>query len=208
MACRAGHCGFRHAGAGVISAPSEPWGGAAAAAAECRKCRTAAGSGGVSSLNRAMLIGNVGQAPEIRSTQTGQRIANFSLATNERWKDKHSGEQRERTEWHRIVVFNEHLVGVIERFVDKGSQLFVEGKLQTRKWTDNAGVERYSTEIVLQNYDGDIRLLGSPNGSGGRPPPAEPDSYGSRPYSARHDAPSTLGGVARGGADLDDEIPF
>lgn len=164
------------------------------------------------SLNRATLIGNVGQKPEIRSTQGGTRIANFSLATSERWKDRVSGEQKERTEWHRVVVFNEHLVGIVERYVDKGSKLLVEGKLQTRKWTDNNNIERYSTEIVLQNYAGNILLLDSAGGN--RPPPADsPDDYGhtdraQAPYSARHDNPGAVGAAHTPRHELDDEIPF
>ena len=152
----------------------------------------------MSGLNRVMLIGNVGQKPEIRSSQGGTRIANFSLATNERWKDRTSGEQKERVEGHRIVVFNEHLVGIIEKYVDKGSKLMVEGKLQTRKWTGNDNVERYSTEIVLANYAGQILLLDS-GGGGNRPPAADPEDYSgastSAPTHQRRD-------------EFDDEIPF
>lgn len=157
-------------------------------------------------LNRAQLIGHVGQKPEIRSTQTGGRIANFSLATSERWKDRASGEQQERTEWHRIVVFNEHLVAVVERFVGKGSKLFVEGKLQTRKWADNSGVERYTTEIVLAAYGGQIVLLDRAS-DGTRPPAAQPGDYGG--YNAPSTTTAARARPASGvGSDLDDEIPF
>lgn len=153
----------------------------------------------MSSLNRVMLIGNLGRDPEIRSTQDGKRIANLNLATSESWKDRVSGERKERTEWHRIVIFNEHLVELVEKYCRKGSKLFVEGALQTRKWTDNNNVERYSTEIVLQAFRGEIRLLDSAGG-GNRPPPASsPDDYGTGghapPPRARRD-------------DLDDDIPF
>lgn len=150
-------------------------------------------------MNRAELIGNVGQAPEIRTTQSGRRVASFSLATNERWTDKASGEKREHTEWHRVVVWNEGLVSVVERFVEKGKQLFVAGSLRTRKWTDQAGVERWTTEVVLSAFDGQIELLGGGSGGGNRPPPAE--SY---------DGPGTgTAAPARTGRDeLDDDIPF
>lgn len=162
----------------------------------------------MSSLNRASLIGNVGQRPEIRSTNQGTRIATFSLATSDRWKDRHSNEQKERTEWHRIVVFNEHLVPIVEQYVDKGSKLYVEGKLQTRKWTDNSGIERYTTEIVLAAYAGQIVLLDRANASG-RPPPAEPDYYGGPSYGARHDNPAAASATTRTRRDeLDDDIPF
>lgn len=111
------------------------------------------------SLNKVQLIGNVGKDPEIRSTQGGTEIANLSVATSESWKDKASGERKEKTEWHRVVIFNPGLVGVVKSYVKKGSKIYLEGQLQTRKWTDNAGVEKYSTEIVLQNFGGSLILL-------------------------------------------------
>jgi len=110
-------------------------------------------------MNKAMLIGNIGQDPVIGTTQSGTRIANLSIATSESWKDKNTGEYKSNTEWHKVVVFDESLVGVIERFVRKGSKLFVEGALQTRKYTKNDGTEQYTTEIVLQRYKGKIELL-------------------------------------------------
>lgn len=152
-------------------------------------------------LNRVQLLGNVGAAPEIRSTQTGQRIANFNLATNESWKDKGTGEKRERVEWHRVVVFNEGLVGIVEQFVKKGSKLFVEGQIRTRKWADNAGVDHYSTEIVIANFAGQIILLDSAGGN--RPPPASAEDYGGGPGYSPAPAPAH---TRRD--DLDDEIPF
>ena len=112
------------------------------------------------SLNKVCLIGNVGQDPEIRSTQTGGKIANFSLATTENWKDKNTGEKKSKTEWHRIVVFQEGLVGVIESYIKKGSKIYIEGALQTRKWTDNNGADKYTTEIVLQGYSCRMEMLG------------------------------------------------
>jgi len=156
----------------------------------------------MSGLNRVTLIGNVGREPEIRSTQGGTRIANFTVATNERWKDRASGEQKERVEWHRIVVFNEHLVGIVERFVNKGSKLLVEGKMQTRKWTDNNGIERYTTEVVLAAYSGQILLLDS-TGAGTRPPEATPEDYSGASYPQ----PAAAGAHVRRD-ELDDEIPF
>ena len=117
------------------------------------------------SMNRAMLIGNVGQDPDIRTTQSGAKIAAFSLATNESWTDKRSGERVERTEWHRIVVFNEPLAELVEKFVGKGDKLYVEGTLRTREWEDSEGVQRYTTEITLGTFDGRVVLLGSRNGN-------------------------------------------
>lgn len=112
------------------------------------------------SLNKVTIIGNVGNDPEIRSMNSGDRVANLSIATSESWKDKQSGEKREKTEWHRVVVWNEHLVKVIDDYVNKGDKLYIEGKLQTRKWQDQSGNDRYSTEIVLQGFDGKLLMLG------------------------------------------------
>src|SRR6202142_1052527 len=111
------------------------------------------------SVNKVILVGNLGRDPEIRSTNDGTRIANLALATSETWRDRNSGERKERTEWHRVVIFNERLVEVVEKYVRKGSKLYIEGALQTRKWTDNAGVEKYSTEIVLQRFRGELTML-------------------------------------------------
>ena len=110
------------------------------------------------SVNKVILVGNVGNDPEIRTFGNGGKVANFSLATSENWRDKQSGERKEKTEWHRVAVFNDGLVGVIERYVKKGSKLYVEGKLQTRKWTDNSGQEKYTTEIVLQGYNSTLTI--------------------------------------------------
>ena len=111
------------------------------------------------SVNKVILIGNLGADPEVRHTQDGRPVCNLRVATSENWRDKSSGERRERTEWHRVVVFNDHLVNVIEKYLRKGSKIYVEGQLQTRKWTDNQGQERYSTEVVLQRYRGEITML-------------------------------------------------
>ena len=111
------------------------------------------------SINKVILLGNVGGDPVIRSTQDGKKIATFSLATSEKWKDKNSSESREKTEWHRVVVFSDGLVGIIEKYIKKGTKLFVEGSLQTRKWTGNEGVEKYTTEIVLQGFNNKLEII-------------------------------------------------
>jgi single-strand DNA-binding protein len=144
------------------------------------------------SLNKVQLIGNLGKDPDIRATQSGDKIANLSLATSESWKDKQSGERRERTEWHRVVIFNPHLAEVAEKYLAKGSKVYVEGQLQTRKWTDQQGVEKYTTEIVLQKFGGAILIL-----SGGK------QADGSQAQAPRAAAPG-----AGKPAELDDDIPF
>lgn len=128
-------------------------------------------------LNRVMLIGNVGQDPGIRSTQAGKQVATLSLATSERWTDRQSGEKKERTEWHRIVVWPEGLVGVVEKHVRKGSKIYIEGTLRTRKWQDQHGADRYSTEVVLNGFDAKLWLLDKNNSTTyeRRPPAPEDD---------------------------------
>jgi single-strand DNA-binding protein len=116
-----------------------------------------------SSLNKVMLIGNLGRDPEIRTFQNGGRIANFSLATSESWKDKATGERKEKTEWHRISILNENLVGIAERYLKKGARVYIEGQLETRKWTDQEGKEHYSTEIVLRPFRGQLNMLDAKN---------------------------------------------
>jgi single-strand DNA-binding protein len=111
------------------------------------------------SVNKVILLGNVGGDPTIRTTQDGKKIATFSLATSDKWKDKQSGEQRDKTEWHRVVVFSEGLAGIVERYVKKGTKIFVEGSLQTRKWTGNDGVEKYTTEIILQGFNNKLEII-------------------------------------------------
>ena len=148
------------------------------------------------SVNKVILVGNLGRDPEIRSTQDGTRVANLSLATSESWKDKTSGERRERTEWHRVVIFNDRLVDVVERFLKKGSKIYIEGQLQTRKWTDQSGQERYTTEIVLQRYRGELTMLDSR--AGGDTSGAGAGSSGGPPDA----------GPGRTPADFDDDIPF
>ena len=111
------------------------------------------------SINKVILIGNLGKDPEIRSMQDGKTIVNFSIATSENWKYKSSGESREKTEWHRVVIFNEHLAKVAQNYLKKGSKVYLEGQLQTRKWTDQSGVEKYTTEVVLQRFKGELTML-------------------------------------------------
>ena len=111
------------------------------------------------SVNKVILLGNLGRDPDIRTMQNGKKVCSFSMATSDSWKDKETGEKKEKTEWHRVVVFNEGLVGVVENYVKKGTKLYIEGSLQTRKWTDDSGIEKYTTEIVIQGYGGRIDIL-------------------------------------------------
>lgn len=127
-------------------------------------------------INKVILIGNVGSDPEIRSMQSGDKVANLSLATSERWTDKQTGDKREKTEWHRVVVFGP-LVNVVENYVKKGSKLWIEGKLQTRKWTDQSGQDKWTTEVVLQGYNANLTMLdskGSPSAERGAPVQTQP----------------------------------
>ena len=160
------------------------------------------------SVNKVILVGNLGRDPEIRSTQDGTRVANLSLATSESWRDKNSGERRERTEWHRVVVFNDRLVDVCERFLKKGSKIYIEGALQTRKWTDQSGQEKYTTEVVLQKFRGELTMLDGRGGGGS----GESDDAGGG-FSDSGGSSSGPGRMGRapagaGGGDLDDDIPF
>lgn len=155
------------------------------------------------SLNKVTLIGNLGQDPEIRNMQDGRKLATFSLATSENWRDRSSGERRERTEWHRIVVFSEGLVRVIEQYIKKGSKLYIEGQLQTRKWTDQNGQDRYTTEVVLQNFNSSLIMLdGRSGGSAGS---YDQGGYGE---SASQAAPFSGESGFGGGSAMDDDIPF
>ena len=155
----------------------------------------------MSSVNKCILVGNVGKDPEVRTFGNGNKVANFSLATSESWRDKQSGEKREKTEWHNVAVFGDGLTGVIERYVKKGSKLYIEGKLQTRKWQDRDGNDKYTTEIVLQGPGASLVMLDSRNQSGGQ------NSYGD--YD-RNQAQATqdYGQMPQQDFDLDDEIPF
>ena len=156
------------------------------------------------SVNKVMLIGNLGRDPEVRHTQDGKPVVTLNLATSETWKDRNSGERKERTEWHRVVIFNENLCRVAEQYLRKGSTLYIEGALQTRKWTDNAGVEKYTTEVVLQRFRGELTMLGGRNDGGGGAPSGGGD-YGGSSSGGDSGGSSSYGG---GSPDLDDEIPF
>ena len=186
------------------------------------------------SVNKVILVGNLGKDPEVRSSQSGQKIVSFSLATSDTWNDRASGEKRERTEWHRVVIFNDRLADVAERFLRKGRKVYLEGALQTRKWTDQGGQERYTTEVIVDRFRGELVLLDSRNGGegdgGGFGGGGGGSSYGG--YStgggnsdygnaggngggSRLPAPQRGGGGApsggwdaSGSGDLDDEIPF
>ena len=154
------------------------------------------------SVNKVILIGNLGKDPEIRAFQSGGRVASFSVATSENWKDKASGEKKERTEWHRVSVLNDKLVELVERYIKKGSKVYIEGQLETRKWTDKDGQEKYSTEVVLRPFRGEITMLDSPASGGRSSPSMGSDDRGSFGGS------SSSGGSIGGGSDLDDSIPF
>ena len=145
------------------------------------------------SVNKVILIGNVGKDPEIRTMQDGRELANITLATSESWKDKNSGEKREKTEWHRVVVFSEGLVKIIKNYVKKGSKLYIEGSLQTRKWEDSTGNEKYTTEIVLQNFNSTLTLL---------------DSKGSNDSSDGSRSSSVKSSEEFSSSEIDDEVPF
>lgn len=160
------------------------------------------------SVNKVILVGNLGRDPEIRRNQSGEPIANLRIATSETWKDKATGDRKERTEWHTVVIFNENLAKIAEQYLRKGSKVYVEGQLQTRKWQDKDGVDRYTTEVVLQRFRGEITLLDSQRN--GPPPADDPDQYGT---TTTRDA--SAGGNAYAdrktgtyAADLDDDIPF
>ena len=159
----------------------------------------------VGSLNSVMLIGNLGADPEIRRTQDGRAIANLRVATSESWRDKNSGERKEKTEWHRVVIFSEGLAKVAEQYLRKGSKVFLQGQLQTRKWTDQSGIEKYSTEVILQGFNAKLVMLDGRNSGGGSRDEFSDDDGGSgyRGGGGRRSAP-------RGGGrnDMDDEIPF
>ncbi len=158
------------------------------------------------SVNKVILIGNLGRDPEARTMQDGNQMVNLSLATSETWRDKNSGERREKTEWHRVVIFNERLAEVAQKYLRKGSKVYIEGQLQTRKWTDQSGVEKYSTEVVLQRFRGELTMLDTKGGGGGEF--GGQDSYGGSMEPAAGGGGAAAAGSGGGGGDLDDEIPF
>ena len=162
------------------------------------------------SINKVILVGNLGRDPEVRATQDGSKIVNLSLATSERWKDRNTGEQRERTEWHRVVIFNENLGRIAEQYLRKGSTCYIEGQLQTRKWTDQQGTEKYTTEVVLQRYRGELTLLGGRGESVmgesgfGSDSNSNATQSGDNARSSGSSSPPPM----RDSSDLDDDIPF
>lgn len=168
------------------------------------------------SINKVILIGNLGKDPEIRRTQDGRPIANLSIATSETWRDKQSGERREKTEWHRVVVFDEHIAKFAEQYLKKGAKVYLEGQIQTRKWTDQAGVEKYSTEIVVQAFRGVLQSLQAVERSDGRQGEDQLPTQQTNAYAAGHGKPVDGPGRAqrRSGFaenknfDMDDDIPF
>lgn len=170
------------------------------------------------SLNKVILIGNLGKDPEVRRMNSGEPVVNLRIATSENWKDKATGEKRERTEWHNVVIFNENIARVAEQYLRKGSKVYVEGSLQTRKWTDQSGQEKYTTEIVLQRYRGELTILGGSGAGGGDMGAGMDDDYagssggGSRRVASggsRGNDNSNDGGFGGGSApSFDDDIPF
>ena len=171
------------------------------------------------SLNKVMLIGNLGADPEIRSFQNGGRVANLRIATSETWKDRNTGERQERTEWHTVAIFSEGLVGVVERYLRKGSKVYIEGQLQTRKWQDQSGNDRYSTEVVIRGLGGTLTMLdGASGGGGGQRGGGNWDQGGGGQSSGGGDNWRSGGGSSGGSSggsgggsnydDLDDDIPF
>ena len=156
----------------------------------------------VSSINKVILVGNLGADPKVSNTANGSKIVNHNIATSDVWKDKHSGERKERTEWHRVVIFNAQLADIAERYLRKGSKVYLEGQLQTRRWEDTNGQERYTTEIVLQNFSGTLVLL---DGRGDGVPAGGNDVFSGSSSGGWDSAPA---GGAAPAADLDDDIPF
>jgi single-strand DNA-binding protein len=160
------------------------------------------------SVNKVILVGNLGADPEVRRTQDGRPIVNLRVATSDTWRDKTTGERREKTEWHRVVIFSEGLARVAEQYLKKGSKVYLEGSLQTRKWTDQQNVERYSTEVVLQGFNAQLTML---DRAGDRADSSASDNdgdFGSAGPTARERKPALAGAGAGKGGDLDDEIPF
>lgn len=164
----------------------------------------------MSSINKAVIVGNLGQDPEVRTTESGSKVVTLSVATSESWRDKNSGEKKEKTEWHRVVIWcakdNDGLAGIAEKYLRKGSKVYIEGKIATRKWTDKDGIDRYTTEIVLQGFGAQLVLLDRQEGGNRPPSPTSPDEYGRT---------TTRGGDSHGGGnapayepDDDQDIPF
>ncbi|WP_281856571.1 single-stranded DNA-binding protein [Litoreibacter halocynthiae] len=167
------------------------------------------------SVNKVILIGNLGRDPEVRTFQNGGKVCNLRIATSETWKDKNTGERREKTEWHSVAIFQEGLVRIAEQYLKKGSKVYIEGALQTRKWQDQSGADRYSTEVVLQGYGGNLTMLDGPSGGGGGGGGnygggGGGGSYGGDPMGGGYDSGPSGGGGGQSSpsSDIDDEIPF
>ncbi|HZP75179.1 MAG TPA: single-stranded DNA-binding protein [Pseudolabrys sp.] len=160
------------------------------------------------SVNKVILIGNLGADPEIRRTQDGRPIANLRVATSESWKDKNTGERREKTEWHRVVIFNEGLCRIAEQYLKKGSKVYLEGALQTRKWQDQSGQDKYSTEVVLQGFNSQLTMLDGRGGGGGASAGGDDADFGSSGPSVARERKPAMAGAGGKRDDMDDEIPF
>jgi single-strand DNA-binding protein len=170
------------------------------------------------SVNKVIIVGNLGRDPEVRSFQNGGKVVNLNIATSETWRDKQSGERKERTEWHRVSILNEPLAKIAEQYLKKGSKVYIEGQLETRKWTDQSGAEKYTTEVVLRPYRGELTLLDGREGGGGGPAGGMSGGYEDRGgyedmgggYGQSRGGGSSAGSGMGGGAraDMDDEIPF
>ena len=158
------------------------------------------------SVNKVILVGNLGADPEIRRTQDGRPVANLRVATSDSWRDKATGERRERTEWHRVVIFNEGLCRIAEQYLKKGAKVYLEGQLQTRKWQDPQGQDRYSTEVVLQGFNSQLTMLDRAGAGGAGADAGEPGDFGSAGPTAPRERKPAMAGAKRD--DLDDEIPF
>ena len=160
------------------------------------------------SVNKVILVGNLGKDPEIRRTQDGRPIANLSIATSETWRDKGTGERKEKTEWHRVVIFSEPLCKVVEQYLKKGAKVYIEGALQTRKWTDQSGVEKYSTEVVLQGFNSTLTMLDGRSGGGGGGNFGSDDSGDFGSSGPASSAPRRAVAAGARNSDMDDDIPF
>ncbi len=172
------------------------------------------------SVNKVILVGNLGRDPEVRTFQNGGKVCNLRIATSENWKDRQSGERKERTEWHSVAIFNENLARIAEQYLKKGSKVYVEGKLETRKWQDQSGQDRYTTEVVIRNFGGELTLLdgrdgGGSGGGGGYDDGGYSGGGGGGDYGGGYQSGGGSGGAAGGGSrggggrsDMDDEIPF
>ena len=157
------------------------------------------------SVNKVMLLGNLGQDPVVRTSQDGNKIVQLSIATSDRWKDRNSGEQREKTEWHRVVIFNENLSNIAEQYLKKGSTVFIEGQLQTRKWQDQNGIDKYTTEVVLGRFRGELAMIGSRSDS---PNISDTQDHISEQNASNEITQKDSNPPMGGAGDLDDEIPF